>query len=120
MSVPVCRICGRPSPFGDPCKLCDAIEARNAERGRPLTAREKLENLAEFMEVERLREIADVAYELIYGDGLRLTPEGLIVREKADKSDPHFRLCELLKDHEPGAYAAAKAEAPTRIVEDRP
>jgi hypothetical protein len=52
-------------------------------------------------EMERLREIAAIADELVNGDGLYTvayadTPK-LCVRERKDGSDPHARLCDALK-----------------------
>ena len=47
-------------------------------------------------ELERLRKIEAVARELIT-TGLRNNGEHLIVAEKHDKSDPHYRLCDLLE-----------------------
>lgn len=49
---------------------------------------------------QKLRWIADAAYDLING-GLVNRGNGLVVVEKADKSDPHYRLCTLLKDYTP-------------------
>jgi hypothetical protein len=45
------------------------------------------------------REVADLADELIYGGGLqnRGVGVGLVVVEKADRSDPHYRLCDALE-----------------------
>lgn len=49
-------------------------------------------------EVERLREIAALARELVSAKGMinRGIHRGLVVIEKADKSDPHYRLCTAL------------------------
>jgi hypothetical protein len=46
-------------------------------------------------ELERLRGIERAARRLI-ADGLRLTPEGLMVIENSDKTDPHYLLCKEL------------------------
>ena len=50
-------------------------------------------------EVERLREIAALARELVSAKGMinRGIHRGLVVIEKADKSDPHYRLCTALE-----------------------
>jgi hypothetical protein len=58
---------------------------------------------------EALAHIAECARRLIV-EGLRLTPDGLIVREKADKSDPHYALCVALEDVEliPSCRRAAR------------
>lgn len=45
-------------------------------------------------EVDRLRNVEALAREMI--QEMRMTPDGLIVREKRDKTDAHWRLCELL------------------------
>lgn len=59
----------------------------------------------------QLAEITEAARLLIV-EGLRLTPGGLIVREKADRSDPHYRLCTALEDAGliPMSRRRAKAE----------
>lgn len=44
-------------------------------------------------EIDRLKTIESLARDMI--SEMRLTPDGLIVKEKADKSDAHYRLCEL-------------------------
>jgi hypothetical protein len=45
-------------------------------------------------ENERLRAVESLSREMI--QEMRLTPDGLIVREKKDRSDAHYRLCALL------------------------
>jgi len=54
-------------------------------------------------EFSRLQAIADAAHELIYGGGLinRGVDRGLVVVERADKSDPHYRLCAMLENYAP-------------------
>lgn len=47
-------------------------------------------------ELGLLREVEHSARELIK-TGLRLTPDGLIVRESQDKTDPHHKLCKALE-----------------------
>jgi hypothetical protein len=42
-------------------------------------------------------EVVEAARELLVS-GLRLTPDGLIVREKKDNSDPHYRLCLAIEE----------------------
>ena len=37
---------------------------------------------------------------LFIREGLRLTPAGLIVREKADRSDPHYALCKAVEAYD--------------------
>jgi hypothetical protein len=58
-SIPVCE-CGKPSPDRYPClacarreKLAAAIAAKDAARGRPLTATEMLENLRSGLEEDQ-------------------------------------------------------------------
>lgn len=46
--------------------------------------------------VRRLEAVELAARDLIK-NGLRLTPGALIVVEKTDKSDPHYKLCEALE-----------------------
>lgn len=50
-------------------------------------------------ENERMAEIVALADELVNGGGLvnRGVDRGLVVVEKADKSDPHYRLCTALE-----------------------
>ncbi len=43
-----------------------------------------------------LIKVEAAARELIK-TGLRLTPDGLIVRESKDRTDPHYKLCEALE-----------------------
>lgn len=45
-------------------------------------------------DIEALLLIESLAREMI--EEARLTPDGLIVREKPDQSDAHYRLCTLL------------------------
>jgi hypothetical protein len=45
-----------------------------------------------YREIDQLREVEAAARRLIK-EGLRLTPDGLIVRESRDKSDAHYLLC---------------------------
>ncbi len=47
-------------------------------------------------ETARLRAVETAARDLIL-TGLRLTPDGLIVRESKDRSDPHYKLCLALE-----------------------
>lgn len=42
-------------------------------------------------------EIVEKAARRFIKEGLRLTPDGLIVRENADKSDPHYALWKALE-----------------------
>jgi len=50
--------------------------------------------------VSQLAAVERAARRLIK-EGLRLTPCGLIVRESADRSDPHHELCTALEAIEP-------------------
>lgn len=45
--------------------------------------------------IEQLATVERAARRLIQ-EGLRLTPDGLIVRESKDNSDPHYQLCSAL------------------------
>ena len=56
--------------------------------------------LKEQDELKRLRAVEKAARRLIK-EGLRLTPDGLIVREHKDNSDPHYELCGALEAIEP-------------------
>lgn len=57
------------------------------------------ERLALLDEVERLRGIEALARELVSAKGMvnRGVDRGLVVIEKADRSDPHYRLCTALE-----------------------
>lgn len=57
----------------------------------------------------RMRAIVDLTMEMI--EEMRLTPEGLIVKEKRDNSDAHYRLCGLLWPKPPRATLARPAAA---------
>lgn len=46
--------------------------------------------------LQLLKDVESAAREFVR-HGLRLTPEGLIVRETADKSDPYCKLCDALE-----------------------
>ncbi len=50
--------------------------------------------------VEQLEAVERAARQFIK-DGLRLTPQGLIVREAKDNSDPHYALCNALEAIQP-------------------
>ena len=50
--------------------------------------------------LQLLKDVESAAREFVR-HGLRLTPEGLIVRETADKSDPYCKLCDALEAVEP-------------------
>jgi hypothetical protein len=69
---------------------------------------------ADCAEVEKLREVARLADELVNGGGLVLTQRdglALVVVENADKSDPHYRLCDALA-------ALGRSAQPTSTVEE--
>lgn len=51
-------------------------------------------------DVRKLKRVEQEARRLIK-EGLRLTPDGVIVRENADNSDPHYALCTALDLIEP-------------------
>lgn len=55
------------------------------------------------------REVADLADELIYGGGLRNNGDVLAVVERADNSDPHYRLCGALERRRAFHKAAAES-----------
>jgi hypothetical protein len=54
--------------------------------------------------VAKLMEVEYWARELIT-NGLRLKPDGLIITERKDRSDPHYRLCEALEAIQPGDHS---------------
>lgn len=51
-------------------------------------------------DVRKLKRVEQEARRLI-SEGLQNTPDGLIVRENADRSDPHWALCHALDLIEP-------------------
>jgi hypothetical protein len=81
----------------------------NALRNAAYTIEALSRQLAAPGVVEQLREIAETARELITtGMVNRGVDRGLVVVEKADKSDPHYRLCSLLEQY-PRALTAQPA-----------
>ena len=46
-------------------------------------------------EYERLRTVEQAA-RLLIKEGIRMTPDGAIIIENPDRSDPHWKLCEAL------------------------
>lgn len=55
-------------------------------------------NLTLLETIRGLREIAEAAHDLVMKPGgLRNDGRALVVVERADKTDPHFRLCALLE-----------------------
>lgn len=84
------------------------VESAETTLGEALTRantaeaeRDQLRQRVEAAEGEkvRLKEIADLARELISPKGMvnRGVDRGLVVIEKPDKSDPHWRLCTALE-----------------------
>lgn len=50
--------------------------------------------------MEQLQAVEQAARRLL-NEGLRTTPDGMIVRESKDRSDPHYALCVALDAIEP-------------------
>jgi len=98
--------------FGDPtwavgCKSCGAHVVRDLEAEAIAAWNRRSSDQAE-LRAKRADEIVQLARELVSPAGMvnRGVDRGLVVIEKADKSDPHYRLCKALE-----AYEAAPAEA---------
>lgn len=71
-------------------------------------------------EVERLREIAALAKELVSPAGMvnRGVDRGLVIVESADNSDPHYRLCSALDALDAAALALQVGAAPITHPKD--
>lgn len=81
--------------LGDPMIHLDITDRlRDPKYDCAEEAADKIEMLR--AELDRLRAIEAVAFELISSKGMRMTPDGLVVVERKDNSDPHYRLCTLL------------------------
>lgn len=65
---------------------------------------------------EQLEAVERAARRLIK-EGLRLTPDGLIVRERPDKSDPHYELCSALEAISPLNPARHSLEPSAQAVQ---
>ncbi|ASE38433.1 hypothetical protein [Brevundimonas vesicularis] len=79
----------------EPLVTAASAQARIAELESALAAAQN----ADADRVRKLETIADLADELINRGGLvnRGVDRGLVVVEKADRSDPHYRLCLALE-----------------------
>lgn len=92
MATVPCKYCGTQTAMLG-TKLCDPCwETARAVERNPALARRVLAELGE----DRL-EAVERAARLLIQEGLRTTPNGLIVRENKDRSDPHHKLCEALE-----------------------
>jgi hypothetical protein len=104
-----CPFCGDPGNlwrssddrWGADCDNCGCeLSSPDKSREGAITAwnRRAEGPQARKVEGERLREIADLARELVSPRGMvnRGVGRGLVVIEEADRSDPHYRLCTAL------------------------
>lgn len=99
-----CPYCG--GVIGRDCfdvEACGEIMRDMAARGAE--AEQSQGRLIELKRVER-------AARRLIREGLRLTANGLTVRENEDKSDPHYELCTALEAIEPLNPKPGRAERP--------